>query len=370
MEATRQDTISIGAKDDSLKVSHTTRFGALEGGILVIDINEVITDSSVFSRRYIMRDGFAFTAITYPGNVYNAIIIKYPQDVACFSPLIRGSIYSLEKQIDFINTNKIEKALIIADSIDFITSCPTLKYLRIIPADSAGDGFDYSPLYKMPQIKQLICQTVYGFREEFSTSIDCAKIKGLEDIHVTNQEYKNFNEVKTLKSFGISNYKKDDLNEAFNSPIIDTISIFQSKIKSLDGIQKSEKMQCIYLDYNRYLKDISALQKVKKTLKMLRIENCPKIEDFSVLGELDNLELLELSGSNEIPNLNFLKMMKNLKTFLFSVNVKNGDLSPCMGLSYVYSMKNRKHYNIKDKDLPKVKYVRGNESIESWRRLE
>lgn len=129
-------------------------------------------------------------------------------------------------------------------------------------------------------------------------------------------------------------------------------------------------MQCLYLHYNRSLQDISALKKVKRTLRALRIENCPKINDFSVLGELENLELLELSGKNELPSLGFLKKMKNLKTFTFNMNVKDGDLTPCLDLSYVYSEKNRKHYNLKDTELPKAQYVRGNETIEKWRRLE
>ena len=115
---------------------------------------------------------------------------------------------------------------------------------------------------------------------------------------------------------------------------------------------------------------IEKKRKVKKTLRALRIENCPKISDFSLLEELVNLELLELSGNNELPNLNFLKAMKNLKTFIFSMNVKDGDLSPCMVVPRVHSKKDRRHYNLKDKDLPKGLYVHGNENIEKWRRLE
>jgi len=336
----------------------------------VIDVQEVITDSRILANRYILRNGFPFTAITHPANVYDAIVVKYPQDVPCFSSRINGSSHSLKEQVEFINRNRIEKALIIAENIDFITMCPTLKHLRIIPADSSVDEFDYSPLYKMSQIKSLQCSTVYGFREEFSTCIDCAKINGLEDIHIANFGYKNFNTVETLKGLSLSNYEKRDMSEAFSSSILDTLSIFQSKIITLEGIQKSQKMQCLYLYYNRSLQDISALKKVKRTLRALRIENCPKINDFSVLGELENLELLELSGSNELPSLSFLKKMKNLKTFIFNMNVKDGDLTPCLDLSYVYSEKNRKHYNLKDTELPKAQYVRGNETIEKWRRLE
>ena len=335
-----------------------------------IDIHEVILDSRILANRYILRYGFTFTSITHPANVYDAIVVKYPQDVQCFSSRINGSLHSLKEQIEFINRHKIEKALIIAENIDFITMCPTLKHLRIIPADSAANKFDYSPLYKMPQIKSLQCSTVYGFREEYSTYIDCAKISGLEDIHVSNLGYENFDKVETLKGLGLSSYEKRDMSEALSSSILDTLSITQSKIITLEGIQKSKKLQCLYLYYNRTLQDIGALKKVKRTLRALRIENCPKINDFSVLGELENLELLELSGSNEIPSLSFLKKMKNLKTFIFNMNVKDGDLTPCLSLSYVYSEKNRKHYNFKDAELPKTQYVRGNETIEEWRRLE
>lgn len=246
--------------------SLATKYGVPERGIGVIDINEiykVIEDSRVFSDRYILRDGFVFTAVTHPGNIYDAIVIKYPQDVQCFSPRMKGSIRSLKEQIDFINTYKFEKAMIIAENIDFITECPTLKYLWIVPADSAEDGFDYSPLYKMPQIKSLHASTVYGFREEFSTSIDCASISGLEKIHVINSGYKNFCTVSTLKSLGLSNYKKTDLSKAFTSTILDTLTVIQCKIKTLEGIQKSP-IQCLYLWYNRSLKDISALREVKK----------------------------------------------------------------------------------------------------------
>ena len=182
----------------------------------------------------------------------------------------------------------------------------------------------------------------------------------------------NYNKIETLKSLDIVNFKgkNRDLMDLFCSKELDTLRLIQCGIHSLNGIETSRKMQCLYLHYNRSLIDISALNKVKGTLKALRIENCPKISDFSVLGELENLELLELSGNNVLPNLDFLKTMKSLKTFTFSMNVLNGDLSSCIDLSYVYSEKDRKHYNWKDKELPKVKYIHGNEDIAQWRRLE
>ena len=108
----------------------------------MIDFNEVITDYNVLANRYIRRDGFVFTAINHPGNVYDAIVIKNPSTAYCFSPRVIGSTRSLQEQIDLINKYKIEKALIVADDIYFILQCPSLKHFRIIPSDNFADGFD------------------------------------------------------------------------------------------------------------------------------------------------------------------------------------------------------------------------------------
>lgn len=36
------------------------------------------------------------------------------------------------------------------------------------------------------------------------------------------------------------------------------------------------------------------------------------------------------------------------------MKVEDGDLTPCLQVPYVHSVKNRKEYNLKDKDLPKL----------------
>lgn len=336
----------------------------------MVDRIHEIVDYKALADHYIIRDGYVFLPMTYPHNVFDAILIRYPQNAFCFSPHFPYSTRNLDAHIALINELNIEKAVIIASNIDFIEACPSLRHLKVIPTDNAGNGFDYSPLYDMPEIKSLRCTTIYGRNEEFSTTIDYSQIKGIESFGVYNSGHLNYENIATARSLFLSYYPKYDLQNTFSSVELDTLSLIQCKVRSLEGIQKSQKMQCLYLYYNRSLQDISALKKAKKTLRALRIENCPKINDFSVLGELENLELLELSGNNELPSLSFLKTMKNLKTFIFSMNVKDGDLSPCLNLYYVYSAKNRKHYNLKDTELPKTQYVHGNEAIEEWRRLE
>ncbi len=336
---------------------------------MVDKIHEIV-DYKALADHYVIREGYVFLALTYPYNVFDAILIRHPQNTTCHSPFLPYPTRNLAEHIALINEFKLEKAVIIARDIEFIETCPSLKHIKIIPSEDAENSFDYSPLYNMPEIKSLWCKTIYGENDQLSTTIDYSKVKGIESFGVYNPGHLNYKNVKTTKSLVLSDYREHNLLNAFSSLELDTLSLIQCTVKSLEGIQTSQNMQCLYLYYNRALQDISALLRVKKTLRALRIENCPKIEDFSVLGELENLELLELSGNNELPSLNFLKTMRKLKTFIFSMNVMDGDLSPCVDLSYVYNQKNRKHYNLKEKDLPKGQYVHGNETIEEWRRLE
>ena len=307
-----------------------------------------------------IRDNFEFVPFLYPFAMKNAIKI------------VVGT-HSTEAYQEYIYKKGIDQAIIYMPDLNVIRGCPSLKHLRIYPSYNAAPNFDYTPLYEAPEIKTLVCPNQYGDRDQYISPIDYSQINGLINLSVSvNSGTMNYNKIETLRSLCVGAFKEKNgnLTNLFCSKELDTLRLIECRVNSLDGIETSPKMQCLYLDYNRSLRDISALRKVKNSLKALRIENCSQIQDFSVLAELENLELLELSGSNSLPSLSFLKSMKRLKTFIFSMNVEDGDLTPCLDLSYVYSEKNRKHYNLKDKELPKGEYVRGNETIELWRRLE
>ena len=307
-----------------------------------------------------MRDGFHFDSIVWPFNKYDAIDVVVNK-------------HSKDDYVKYINEHQIEQARIVMPDLEILYECPGLRKLNISPSYNAPEIFDFSPLYTMEKVESLQCDNEYGEQRQHVAYLDCSRLKGVLELSVSaNKGVVNYNKIDTLKTLRIGGFKgaKNDLTDLFSSKEIDTLELIECKEKSLDGIERSEKMQCLYISYNRLLEDISALKNVKKTLKALRIDKCPKIKDFSVLAELENLELLELCGSNTLPNLHFLKSLRNLKTFIFDYNIKDGDITPCIAISYVYCMRGRKHYNLKDKDLPKGEYVRGNEDIEAWRRLE
>ena len=320
-----------------------------------------------------IRDNFAFTSIHHPLTKNDAIIV---QDQGC----VRYQEYKIpdhteEEYVEYINRNRIESAKIEVSDLAFLRRCPSLKYLCISLRRDATEDFDYSPLYDLPEVRAVSCQNVAddfsGYPIDYPlVEIDYAKIHGLLDLSVQpNKKTLNIEKIDTLRSLYIVSYKSKtkNLQTLFSSKQLRIMTIIGGNTASLDGIEKSEKLQCLYLYYGKYLKDISALEKVKKTLRLLCIDHCPNIEDYSVFEKMENLQTLMIYGDNKISDIQFIRKMKSLKRFRFSVNILDGDLSPCLALEEASSSVNRRHYNLKDNQLPKnYECPFGTEGIEEW----
>ena len=318
-------------------------------------LNDVITDTDLLIAHRISRQGYIFTGLE-KANVYNAIIVRNPVDCDCWCPARLGfSKRSLEEHIAFINEHKLERAIIVAEDLQFITQCPSLKYLKIIPADTAPEPFDYSPLYVMPELRYLECATHYGGSSEpYATTIDYAQVNGVSELCIVGDGHLNYQQLGSLEEITLNELKNmRDLQEFSGCTSVKNLSFTMCGLRTLDGIEQMHSLRALSLEYMRTLADISALSRTADTLTHLHIEKCPKIKDFSCLNDLVNLESLSLHGKNELPDLSFLNALKKLKIFTFSMNVLSNDLTPCLRLPYAVCSHDRKTYNLKDKDLPK-----------------
>ncbi len=293
-----------------------------------------------------LADGFAFCNKDY-------LVIINPPDVLWESPVVPRSRKTLEEHIQYIQENQIKKALVVAEDISFLLQCPSLEHLQIIPPYSATT-FDYSPLYDMPNLKRLNCQTVYGPKDNLSADVDYSRISGLEHLHLFGKKgHHNLNAVRGLRTLSFAQGQPASKTLAdLDVASLEDLDLCQSPVPTLAGLENAKKLSKLGLSHCRQLEDISALSSIRESLTMLDIEACGKIKDFSVLAELRNLEHLRLYGSNSLPDLRFLENMPKLKTFTFTMNVLDGDLSLCMNVPYA-SCRNKKHYNLKDADLPK-----------------
>lgn len=310
-------------------------------------------------------DGMLFVPVTFPYNIPDALLIEN---------------LKFNQLIEYCNRKCIRKVFIQGmQDFNFLTDCDSIEHIAIelrLPFDAYAKQkstvipYDLTPLESMPYLKSIDIREDERYGSRARASIDLSKIMNLEAFYGDYKFAHGLESASRLKTLQLSRFKQANMSVLKKLSDLDTVSLSFSDIENMDGIQWLSNLQCLYLSYNRKLNDISLLRYAKDSLRALRIENCPRIHDFSVLRELRNLELLELSGNNVLDNLSFLPDMPMLKTFIFSMNVLDGDLSWCKNLQWVYSERNRRHYNLRDDDLPKIMYLHGNSEVDEWRRLE
>ena len=281
------------------------------------------------------------------------LVVLSPFDVVWESPILARSQKTLEEHIQYIQKNQLEKVYIVAEDISFLRQCPSITSAKIIPAHSAAK-FDYSPLYDMPNLKELNCQTVYGHKDALRADVDYSHFPAVQCVYASGAKgHINLESVKGLRHLYLGQGQPASKTlTVFDLSKLTEFDLCQSPIRSLKGIEQAACLQKLSLSYCRSLEDVNALVSIGETLTSLEIESCGKIHNFSWLYHLPSLENLVLLGSNTLPNLDFLENLPNLKSLRFTMNVLDGDLSLCRNIPYVYC-KNRKHYNLKNEDLPK-----------------
>ena len=300
----------------------------------VLDVlNERIASFAVQRGMCSLRDGFVYHR---SGDEKEYLLISNPVDEICTSPLLPRSARTLEEHIELVNRQGLDRALISARDIGFLSQCPSLRHLIIRPSDSAADGFDFSPLYRMPEVHSLACRTQYGPGDQYIGYVDYARINGLRKVSIDGKGHLNYNTVRTLEEFYVRGRKvpKGDFSEFSCSDVLEKITLVQCSLKSLQGI-RTRKLRELNVWYNRTLADISRLEDQKDTLISLSLQNCPAITDFGVLGSLINLEYLHLEGKNVLPDVKFLHQMPNLKMLILGMDVADKDLSPCRQIPHV-----------------------------------
>ncbi len=317
-------------------------------------IHRVITDTYILQHGFVFRDGFCFTAGSQ-SNIYDALVIKNPLNCTRWSPKMPSSSRTLSEHIELIQQYALDRAVIIADDFSFLRYVPSLKHLTIYIGDEANDRVDLSPLYDMPRIESLRCRLLYGGSQETKrTILDCSKIQGLRQLVVDGIGFAGYSKISTMECLElIEDHLHNDASDISVSKAMKKLSFHKCGIKNLNGLSNHPILQQLNLSYLRSLSDVSAIVTTASTLRALSVEACPKILDFSFLNHLHNLEHLNLMGNNVLPNLDFLKEMPQLKTFVFSMRIQGNDLSPCMDIPYASVLKEKKVYNLKDKDLPK-----------------
>ena len=279
--------------------------------------------------------------------------------------------FRLDDLIEYIKKKNVKSVNICGiDDLSFLSECQSIERLTltlIVELDRYDTlikkresefyiwydkVYDYQQIYDLLNLKKLAIDDA-GARDQYmqinsKLKIDLCRFPYLRVYYGKYKFTKSLDTKVNMQTLGLSDYGRENIIEFSRMAELDTLSLTHSKIKNLKGCEFFPKLQCVYLGFNRTLTDISDLKYAKNTLRMLEIDHCGHIEDFSVLNELENLEFLRLLGTNTITDIQFIKKLPKLKTFICDYKVKDGDVHPC-GLinGYVY-IQNRKNFNTKE----------------------
>ncbi len=311
-----------------------------------------------------VAEEFRFVPIIYPYNQANAIYIYGSKDIEYAREMKINQVcigamtdYSFLRDFDFVEHLALESNICMQD---IVLQNPS-PIANLLPE-----------LYHLKGLLSLSIIDRNGFRNPYFPAIDVSLFPNLQQVMGGDADFINLDKAISLRSLILSGFKpiNDGIEVLSNLRNLDTLSLSFGKFRTLKGIEFLQGLKCLYLTRCQRLSDIDAIQALGSTLQAMRIQNCSKIKSFSSLSKLKNLKLLELSGSNKIPSLDFISDMPSLKTFVFDVFVENGDITPCLSMQYSSCLHKFSHYNLADRQLPRGTFERGNEGITEWRRLE
>ena len=257
--------------------------------------------------------------------------------------------YVLHQLIKYFTENKIE--YLSSQDID-LSYLKHFKDVSFLSIPNEATNFD-----ELNSLKNLtgLCLYTSSLKNIHSNVLE--KIVYLEIIYDENIQV-DFSQFKALKYLRINSLK---CSEIIITNDLETIEFnYCKKISNLDFLKNIKTIKRIKLDYLPKLENISYLIELSQTLEELDIWDCTKIRDLestlSTLIQIKNLTIntLELNSKMHLKNLVFLKDLGNLETFATNYKIKDGDLNNLLVLKDANITRFYKNYNLKDKDLPHI----------------
>lgn len=313
------------------------------------------------------QNGWTYVAVTVPMNVPDGLLVQPNADLGVVQ--------------EHIQKNGLKKVYLdhLAD-FSFLSVCPSIEHVLVnlrhpqSRIDQPGITYDYpvEPFYALRNLRSLIMINTELPQSHTHFSLDLNMFPRLCQYQGEYQYVSSLESAASLQTLWLDQYPGQNLAAFHRLENIDMLQLSTAKLRNLYGIASFKNLRSLTLSYCRTMCDITELTSVKSTLKFLRIEKCSKINDFSSLATLENLEYLILDCNQEIADLSFIFSMKKLKVFAFSVRVSSGDLTPCLSIPLVYCNKAYRNYNLRPNDLPHRNDFKLsiNDGIDEWRILD
>ena len=247
----------------------------------------------------------------------------------------------IKKCIDYIKKHTLENVIINSEHkyklqhLDFLKENTFLKSVEI-----ETDIADCSALNFLHDLKTLMIH-------KSDKVVDFSNFPKLESLNLTwNKNFINIERCSHLKKLTLWKYTNENLLFLESFPDLEELSIYDSKIRHLTGIEHCKRLTSVTLTRNRNLESINSLTTTSKTLAKLVLEGSRKLNDYNSLSELSNLKDLYIIGCGETQNINFAEKLNTLNYGYIDINIIDGQVNTLLERPIIF--KNYKHFTHKN----------------------
>ena len=256
----------------------------------------------------------------------------------CLPP--RSSL-SLNDHIRYIRENAVDAAMIYAGDLGFLRECQTLRYVMLYPTVPPPEGLDAAPLYELPEVRFLWLLPEFGAHYAMPTQptrIDYRRIRGLWELWLTVLDgAEGYDQLPELEYLRLDGFPGKTLTELNPGPKLKTLRLLGTSIRSLTGIERAKSCQRLVICRGIALRDISPLVSCGKQLTTLALQSCPKVQDYAPLGQLKNLQHLELTDTrSKGMDISFLRGLEKLQVLQIDGHVRSRD--PAADLAHLQEL--------------------------------
>jgi hypothetical protein len=186
-----------------------------------------------------------------------------------------------------------------------------------------------------------------GFADNKKDIIDLSNFPNLESLACDySSRLKGLDTCKNLIDLTLTGYKSknNNLSEMPSFLHLKELFLFKTDITTLQGIERFSNLRKLEIFSASKLEAITSLQVLSNSLEEIQIEQCKKVKDYEILGEVKSLKKIILSESGEIKSLAFVRKLPLLEFISFwGTNVLDGNIKYCEGINYV-GFNNKRHY--------------------------
>ena len=177
--------------------------------------------------------------------------------------------------------------------------------------------------------------------------VDFSNFLQLESLNLTwNENFINIDKCSRLRKLTLWKYPEENLQLLKSFPELEELSINDSKIQDLTGVDYCKNLKSITLRRNRNIESIHSLATTSNTLTELVIDGSRKLTEYNSIGELIHLKDLYLLKCGATPNVKFVENLNALNYGNMDIDIIDGQVNAL--LERPIQFKNYTHFTHKN----------------------